>query len=158
MWRIADNLFLGQASDSTDLIALRNAGISHIVNCAAELPCCHAVEFQYLHLQLKDPDPSFASAIPEACQFVNDAVSNGAVLVHCQGAISRSPSVVLAYLCSRGHSLQQAASVVSRVVQTKPNRLFLQSIIDYYHFNFPYDSLIAIEGQLMGPPSNNSGA
>jgi hypothetical protein len=39
MWTIFDNLFLGNREDACDRQRLREAGITHILNCAEELPC-----------------------------------------------------------------------------------------------------------------------
>ena len=109
MWLIKDNVFLGQDTDAKNLSALQAAGVTHILNCAVELSCYHPTEFTYFHLPLRDPDVTFGAIIPSACEFLDNALQSGRALVHCRGALSRSPSIILAYLCHQGLKLPDAA-------------------------------------------------
>lgn len=131
MWQVLDELFLGDRDDAGDLKLLKTAGITHIVNCAEELPCRFPQEFCYLHLRMKDPDTGFQALIPSLCQFVDDATITGKVLIHCSAGVSRSSSAVLAYLCHRGETLHEAALRLRKAVLTAPDPLFLDQLAGY---------------------------
>lgn len=125
MWTILPNLLLGDREDAGDLRRLRAAGVTHVLNCAKELPCRFPGEFIYLRLDLTDPDPALVRQIDRACDFIDTGRRGGTVLVHCTAAVSRSPAVVLAYLCHTGMTLVEAAEHVSRVVLTGVDESFL---------------------------------
>jgi hypothetical protein len=97
MWRIARGLFLGDCRDAHDRDLLLGLGITHVLNCAAEMPCWYRRDFRYYHLKLTDPDPEFHEYIDKACRFIHRGRKAGGVLVHCRAGLSRSPSTILAY-------------------------------------------------------------
>jgi len=88
-----------------------------------------------MYVRLIDADFSDISAhFEEAGQFIEDEIQNGGrVLVHCAAGISRSSSLVLAYLMKyRHYDLRKAFNLVKssrRVV--RPNNGFFQKLIDY---------------------------
>jgi hypothetical protein len=128
MWEILPDLFLGDRGDASHRERLRGRGITHIVNCSKELPCHFEDEFTYLWLKLEDPDPAFALKIEEFCRFIDAGRTDGNVMVHCTGGVSRSPAVLLAYLCRLDGSLQGAAERLSKAVQTGIDEDFLYQI------------------------------
>ncbi len=132
MWNVIPRLLIGTNADAADLPALLAAGVSHIVNCAAELPDHHPGRFEYLRINLTDPDDSFRKHIPDICGFIEAGRQFGNVIVHCNGAISRSPAVVLSYLCYRGQTLHDAAEHLSTVLPTRPNEAFLYQIANQF--------------------------
>jgi hypothetical protein len=125
------SLFLGDVQDARDLPALKGAGITHIVNCASELPCYFGEDFVYLALRLRDPDARLGTQIEKACEFIDGGRDAGRVLVHCIRAGSRSPAVVLAYLCHAGYPLHLAAQQLGSVVSTRPDEAFLRQLADH---------------------------
>src|SRR5262245_6838806 len=108
VWEILPDLFLGDSGDACDRDRLRKRGITHIVNLSKELPCSFEAEFRYLWVRLEDPDPRFADKVPEFCAFIDEGRRHGKVMVHCTGGVSRSPAVLLAYLCYLEGSLEKA--------------------------------------------------
>ncbi len=107
-------------------------GITHIVNCAKEVPCYVKGTFEYLQLRLEDPDVLFESKIEEMCHFVDKGRRSSNVLVHCTAAVSRSPAMILAYLCHLGDTLENAVKLMGKIVQTNPDELFLQQIAHHF--------------------------
>jgi len=153
MWRVIDSLFLGDKHDSLDIGKCKAAGITHIVNCARECESAYPESFDYLNLELKDPDTGLQQKLFEVLEYVDAAREHGAVLVHCSGAISRSPSVVLAYLIYRGQSIDNAVASIRNVVQTRPNYIFIEQVLN--HFGIPHsrsDSKAIME--TLSAPSN----
>jgi hypothetical protein len=132
MWKIVPSLYLGTKEDSENIAALESAGVTHVVNCAIELPCLFEGVFDYLWLSLKDPDEKFVRQLPKAFSFIDSGRKSGSVLVHCAGGISRSPAIVLAYLCHSGCGLDEAAATIQQVVRTRPNVVFLNQLRDYF--------------------------
>jgi protein-tyrosine phosphatase len=138
MWRIVPRLYLGDCKDAHDREMLLGVGITHILNCAEQLPCWYPRDFQYCHLPLTDPDPEFHEYIEKLCKFIHRGRKAGAVLVHCRAGLSRSPSAILAYLCWRGKSLDEALELLrKRVGETdgqfiEPDASFLEQIEVYF--------------------------
>jgi hypothetical protein len=131
MWEVMPSLFLGDIHDARDLASLKSNGISHIVNCAADVPSYFEEEFAYMSLALSDPDPNLGRSLAKTCAFIDEGRRTGKVLVHCIRARSRSPVVILAYLCHAGYPLALAAQRLSRVVRTDPGEAFLRQLADY---------------------------
>jgi hypothetical protein len=137
MWRIVRNLYLGDEQDARNAFVLEQFGITHILNCAAEVPCVFRGRFRYRHLDLSDPDPAFIDHIPDLCRFIRAGRRRGAVLVHCRMGISRSPAAILAYLCSLGLSLKRGLRLLRKGVREEegflePHEVFLEQLRDYF--------------------------
>ena len=128
MWEVLPNLYLGDREDSRDRRGMARHGVTHVVNCAAELPCAFPDELRYLPLALRDPDPQFCRIAGPAVAFIDEGRDSGAVLVHCTAGVSRSAAVVLYYLCHLGRPLDEACSELSRSVLTGVDESFLSQI------------------------------
>ena len=128
---------------------LQELGITHILNAA------HGKKFY--HVQT-GPDYYRGSGIiyhgipamdmftfkldrffDEACDFIAKAVGrkssgklNGKIFVHCKEGVSRSASLVLAYLVrDQEMELKDAVRLVRSKREITPNEGFLQQLIDY---------------------------
>lgn len=151
MWQISQNLFLGDRDDARDLQRLRSRGITHIVNCAEEIPCHYPGDFEYLYLRLADPDARFGGLIPSFCDFIDRAVGGGGrVLVHCSAGVSRSAAVVLAFLCHEGAPIDDAARRLRRAVLTNPDDFFLQQLGDHLKLRFTPADVARLSSVLLG--------
>jgi hypothetical protein len=150
MIEVLDRLYLGNRESARDLKRLRQAGITHVVNCADELPNYHDGQLVYLALRLRDPDPELRRHLAGVCGFIDRARQEGGVLVHCFAAISRSPTVVLAYLCHLGHSLEQAARLLGAVAWCDPDLLFLRQLAEHHGEIHSEDSLLRLGYLLQG--------
>jgi len=130
---VANNgLYLSRRKkDAQYITGLTPAGITHIVNCAEELPCYFLDDFSYLPLYLSDPDSYFKMSIDFLCRFIDEAWQKGRILIHCNGAVSRSPACLLAYLCHQGRSLFEAAEILRDKIHTRPNIVFISQLADY---------------------------
>lgn len=147
MWRISEGLYLGTKTDAANADSLKAVGITHVLNCTAEVEVRHESEFQCLRLPLKDPDENFLSYAAIAREFIDKARSSGgAVLVHCHGAVSRCPAVVMAYLLWSGLSLAAAAELVSNQLPTHPSECFATDLNSMAGEKIPYSEFISILG------------
>ena len=93
------------------------------------------VEFQseqfpgktYLKVAIDDMKPIPAFRLMEAAEFIDQNIATKRILVFCDGAVGRSPSVVVAYLCSKGMRFGQA---VEFVAMRKPFMSILPDLIE----------------------------
>jgi len=101
---ISPGLLLGSDAAAKDEGLLQQHGVTHVINCAA-VSCAnhHPAAFTYLSLYLKDSlREDIAVAFYDALEFIDSALSQkGVVFVHCQHGVSRSSTIVLAYLMWR---------------------------------------------------------
>jgi hypothetical protein len=150
VWQILPDLFLGDRGDASDRDRLRRRGITHIVNCSKELPCQFEGEFRYLWLRMEDPDPAFADKIAAFCEFMDAGRAKGKVLVHCTGGVSRSPAVILAYLCHLKGSLEGAVSHLSRGVQTGIDEDFFPPLAQFHGGKLSAAEIKEFQQRLLG--------
>eukprot|EP01006_Ploeotia_vitrea_P044640 TRINITY_DN66844_c7_g4_i1.p1 TRINITY_DN66844_c7_g4~~TRINITY_DN66844_c7_g4_i1.p1 ORF type:complete len:314 (+),score=8.25 TRINITY_DN66844_c7_g4_i1:80-943(+) len=105
--KILPHLWLGDFRDATNVNALRKTGITHILNVAQECqsgectPPAEEMEgINVLNIPLRDAnDEDISPHFADAIQFIETVKEEkGRVLVHCRVGISRSATIVLAYL------------------------------------------------------------
>ncbi|EER09836.1 dual specificity protein phosphatase, putative [Perkinsus marinus ATCC 50983] len=97
-------LYLGGAKVASNLEILEEKGITHIVNTAADV-CSNSFanrNIKYLTLFLKDArdEPMLPAVLYCTMLWIHSAITEakGKVLVHCFEGVSRSSTVVIAYL------------------------------------------------------------
>jgi protein-tyrosine phosphatase len=100
---ILPGLLLGSQLGVSDAEVLRARGVTHVLNATVEIPNFHEVKentFTYLKLDLNDDvGEDIKSVFSKSIDFVREARSTGGtVVVHCQAGISRSATIVLAFL------------------------------------------------------------
>jgi dual specificity MAP kinase phosphatase len=104
MWNataVLPYIFVGSAQDAKNLVALKAAGITHILNVADNVKNHHPTEFVYENLQVKDrnDDEGVSRVFQRAREFVEIShQSGGKVLVHCMMGQNRSVAVVMGIL------------------------------------------------------------
>jgi len=131
---ISDLLYLGPVSATSNTGFLSREGITQILSIGKS-PAAQIDGITYLRLGLTDEEESdITEVVQRACEFIDAAAESGGekVLVHCSAAISRSPTIVAAYLMkSRGMTLRESlqALVKARSV-VSPNPGFLRQLSD----------------------------
>jgi len=134
---VEGKLFLTNHRGVEDKEGLRRAGVTHIV-CVNEQENVHPGEFSYYNIDtLEDQEDHDASPHFESVRrFTEGALAQGgAVCFHCAAGISRSTTLVLAYLVrAHGMPLREAFALVhSRRKVAWPNRSFMRQLIAYEH-------------------------
>lgn len=129
---VAPGLFLGNKQAAADRELLRSKGV--VAVCAVGARQVFNDDLRYHHVSIED-DGSH-SMLPHfipACNFIHEQRARGAVLVHCKGGISRSPTMIVAYLMRHEQlSLVEAFEVCSLArPAARPRQNFLQ---DLEHF------------------------
>uniref|UniRef100_A0A8C6QSS1 Dual specificity protein phosphatase n=1 Tax=Nannospalax galili TaxID=1026970 RepID=A0A8C6QSS1_NANGA len=132
------NLFIGDAATANNRFELWKLGITHVLNAAhGGLYCQGGPDFygssvSYLGVPAHDlPDFNISTYFSQAADFIHCALNTpGAkVLVHCVVGVSRSATLVLAYLMLHQQlSLHQAVITLRERRWIFPNRGFLRQL------------------------------
>jgi hypothetical protein len=95
---VTDFLLICSSSIAGQAGRLRRAGITHIINCAAQFMTT-VPGFTSLDVPMKDGgDENVMSSIFRTTVFIQKAVqANGRVLIHCAEGVSRSVAVAIGY-------------------------------------------------------------
>ncbi|KAJ1122963.1 hypothetical protein NDU88_001436 [Pleurodeles waltl] len=134
MNKILPSLYLGSLADSKDWIQLRRNGITHIISVLGK-PQPLLQEFTYLCIPLPDsPEISIQKHFKECVTFIHFCrMKGGNCLVHCLAGISRSPTIVAAYIMTvTGLGSQQVLDAVKVLrPDINPNAGFRRQLEDY---------------------------
>lgn len=143
MDKIIDNLYIGDVFEAINLfqnpgkfVACASVGVEFIVSeiyaerFSAKKPINHIIV-----PLLDSTDNSICQFIAETNQFIDNNIVNGNVLVHCHAGISRSPSIVFAYLLYKNYSPEKAWKTIKESrKQADPHRAFLKEILHFYNY------------------------
>merc|ERR1712159_961432 len=126
--QVMHGLYLGSRDAEECLGVLQQCNITHVLTVAQALEPSHPNHCRYKVVPI--PDDLDAQLLPELADcidFIDNARATGAVLVHCEAGVSRSSSVVLAYLIARlDRTLEEAMNHLKMVrpcIQPNPNFL-----------------------------------
>ena len=112
-------LWIGSEADSSNVAAARRRGVGLIVNCTRNLPALvpGLNHFRVPVDDTSDEGSTFLEHLPRAVVLIDEHLSRGhGVLVHCYAGVSRSASVVAAFLMYReGLTPRQAMARVRRM-------------------------------------------
>ena len=128
-------LWIGSKADSMNPKAAQRHHIGLVVNCTRDLPfSIPGVKRVRVPIDdMPDENPTFMKALPRAVRAIDLALSQGqGVLVHCYAGISRSASVVAAFLMAReGLTPAQAMARIRKAKQEtfRPRANFLPSLL-----------------------------
>ncbi|CAG9323586.1 unnamed protein product [Blepharisma stoltei] len=134
---IEEGLYLGSKEQASQLNLLFQYKITHILiaGTGSGLEPYFPTRFVYKQFPILD-SPSFdiLKYFDEAAEFIEDAInSGGRVMVHCLLGVSRSTSLVIAYIMKqRRWSLRKAKLFVQYLhPDARPNKGFLRQLEIY---------------------------
>ncbi|KAJ6483514.1 protein-tyrosine phosphatase-like protein [Mycena vitilis] len=131
-------LYLGSLSAVNDHPLLRAHGITHLVQ-ALEAPWAPPARkedgFVAYSIDIRDKESvDLRPHLEAACVYIERALRRGeGVLVHCQQGVSRSPSIVIAYLI-RNHAMSYDAALAfvrRKRACIKPNPGFARALLEW---------------------------
>ncbi|KAJ7272589.1 protein-tyrosine phosphatase-like protein [Mycena haematopus] len=136
---IHDKVYLGTLSAAESPQLLTRLKITHVLSVCPDLV---EIDETVKHLTLPVVDDEhfdLLQYLPAACQFIQEALdSGGRVLVHCVMGISRSATVLSAYLMFSQHiSVSRAISLVrSGRSKSRPSYNFIRQLQIFAECNF----------------------
>ena len=131
---IIDNIYLGDFRTADNIDMLRQYNITHIINCAFNLPNRFPEQITYKRLDLRDePDQPILERLEEAYQFIKENKDKN-IFVHCVFGKSRSASVVIFYVMKeKKMNFQDAKNFVKNIRNiVEPNFGFESELNRYY--------------------------
>lgn len=124
---ILPKLYLGDWNCARNKHALQKLNITHIL-CVAQFQPLYPQLFTYKIVDIPDANSEdIFSHFPASIDFINQARQSGSIFVHCRAGVSRSPTVVIAYLMKENNmSLDEAFNFVKqRRSRIEPNSGFI---------------------------------
>ena len=131
---IIDNIYLGDFRTADDINLLKEYNITHIINCAFNLPNRFPNEITYKRLDLRDePNQPIIEKLEEAYEFIKENKDKN-IFVHCVFGKSRSGSVVIFYIMKEKKlNFQEAKNYVKNIRNiVEPNSGFELELNKYY--------------------------
>lgn len=137
---ILPHLFLGDIKIARSRDSLTRARVTRVLN-VSRLENSFESELLYKQIPVDDaPNVNLSEHFPEAFRFIDSArVNEERVLVHCQAGMSRSVTVIIAYLMHHMClSLEQAYDFVkARKSNIEPNFSFMGQLLDFERSRSP---------------------
>ena len=128
-------LYIGNQQDSEDLELLEKKGITHIINASSHIRNSFPHKFKYLRIPILDGSgQNISNFFEETYAFIESArKTNGRVLVHCYAGISRSSTIVIAYIMRKHLStfLSTFMLVKNKRPIVNPNSDFRKHLYNY---------------------------
>ncbi|KAI1291736.1 Protein phosphatase Slingshot [Halotydeus destructor] len=133
--QIFEYLYLGSEWNASNLEELKLKGVGKILNVTREVDNFYPGAFDYYNIRVYDDDSTeMIRHWDKTYRYIYKSMEEGSkVLVHCKMGISRSASVVIAYVMkSKNWSLKQALQFVKNKRNCiRPNENFLKQLEVY---------------------------
>uniref|UniRef100_A0A8C1PTN6 Dual specificity protein phosphatase n=1 Tax=Cyprinus carpio TaxID=7962 RepID=A0A8C1PTN6_CYPCA len=133
------SLYIGNMDIAENCAEIRRRRFTHVLNCAHSSrrggEIYDGMGITYMGIDAHDsPTYDMSANFNKAAEFIHTALKRGGkILVHCHVGVSRSATIVLAYLM-----LKQNMTLVEAIQKVKegrgvfPNRGFLRQLIDLH--------------------------
>ncbi|KAK9764998.1 tyrosine protein phosphatase yvh1, variant 2 [Basidiobolus ranarum] len=162
MQEVIPGLFVGNAQAAENLELLQTAGITHVLQTADFMSPAFPDNFTYKVISIEDmAESNIIKYFPETNQFIQDCLDQGGkILVHCVAGVSRSVTVVCAYLMKTFNlePLEALKQIKAVRFMANPNHGFFDQLGLYKEIDFLVDVknssyrrfLMASEAEQMG--------
>lgn len=132
---VSFGLYIGDFPSACNTEKLKQEGITHIVTAIAGVGEMYPDLFKYYIIDICDRKYSHIQTyFDESSDFIDNAITNGGkVLVHCQKGISRSSTIVAAYLIKKkGQTTDEAIETIKKGRNCiQPNVGFKEQLQNY---------------------------
>lgn len=133
--QIWDSVYVGSMDAAVNRAHLKHLGITHVLNVTSDLKNYWPEDFQYNRISVADnPQVDVKRFFDEATEWISKAKGGGgAVLVHCMAGMSRSATIIIAYLMRfENKSLREAYDHAKKQRSVIcPNAGFFRQLMDY---------------------------
>lgn len=136
--KVTEDLYVGGVGGARNKEKLLECGITHVVNASPVIPCLYQDSFEYLLLEgfYDQSSENIDEMIEFSNAFIRSALCGprrAKVYVHCYAGVSRSATLVIAYLmCYSEMSLKEAMRTLRRARPAIcPNTGFMQQLEVY---------------------------
>lgn len=133
---VYDNIYVGNISTAYNKDKLKELGITHVVTAISGMSPIYPKDFEYLVMDLLDiKKQKLLDVFDDSNSFIDNALTNGGkVYVHCMCGVSRSVSIVCAYLTKKYNMTPVDALKKIKGIRNvaNPNPGFLQQLQNYY--------------------------
>ncbi|XP_013148807.1 PREDICTED: dual specificity protein phosphatase 1B-like, partial [Papilio polytes] len=152
--QIVPGLYLSNAKAAVDADVIRALNITHVLTIETHripksaFPNPHVAT---LFIRAYDsPHTNLLPYFPMANAFIDEGLHRGNVLVHCHFGVSRSATIVIAYLMAKYQlTFEEAYSYVrNRRRFINPNPGFISQLKEYERMNYDVNSFLRLEAYL----------
>lgn len=133
---IIQGLYLGDWRCASNKISLQDKNIKNVLNITKNHPNLFESEYNYLHYIAEDsPTENFYDVMKGGSEFINNCQEEKKenILVHCEAGISRSATVVMAFLIKhKNYNLKNAYFYTkSKRNKISPNYGFIRLLLKW---------------------------
>lgn len=133
--KITENIYISDFASALNKEKLKDEGITHILSTVLGAEPIYPNDFVYKNIYVRDTEEEeIEKYFDECADFIRNAIeNNGKVLVHCSYGISRSASIVIAYLIKyEDKKFREAYDYLKEKRKIiEPNRGFRKKLIVY---------------------------
>jgi len=127
-------LFLGNKKAAMNSTELKKQGVNAVVTVAGEFEISYNGSdiLHKVYPALDRGDYDLSIYFEDSFNFIEEALKNGSVLVHCSGEISRSATIVIAYLMKKNNwKVDKTYTFVKKKIFIHPNPGFIKQLRSY---------------------------
>lgn len=137
--QILPGIYLGNYINANNLEEIRRLRINYILNCASDIKINNLpTDLKYCHLDMIDsPQLNIFQYFGKAFAFIESARKNNCnILIHCKLGISRSTSILIAYMIKHyGYSVKKSLDLIkSKRKQVNPNNGFINQLYSFERY------------------------
>lgn len=132
---VCDSVYIGDFSSACNIDELKRIGITHIVTAILGVEPMYPELFTYHMVDISDRSHSVIHQHFDLCsEFIEDCIkAHGKVLVHCRCGVSRSSTLIAAWLIKKkNYTAKSAINLIQNSrAQVKPNEGFFKQLEQY---------------------------
>jgi predicted protein tyrosine phosphatase len=99
---VNEQIYIGSTQSANTSNKMKELGITHIIVVGSELMCKFPDEYIYTHIKINDTyDENILENLDKITENIDSIINNkpdNKILIHCAAGISRSASILIAYL------------------------------------------------------------